>query len=392
MKVVIAALSSPTSMNGVSRHGMNLARALLVERGITSVHFIAGKWQKNLFRDIFEIGDSRLHTHWVSLPDANVSRLFWYSRELPQIAEQLQADIVHLTFPVPLSPGAMSCPVVLSLHDLYPFDIPGNFGFFRSAVARYIIGQCVPRVNAIACVSLSTQSLLRTHFGDLVAKSTVVPNIVEFPDVCAPGTLLGRLDGSPFVLCVAQHRANKRVDLAIETFAQLLGESVLSVEAKLLIVGIQGPETKKIHKRIRDLRLGGKVLLMSGLSDAQIRWAYENCQVLLAPSKVEGFGLPIAEGMLSGARIVCSDIPAFREIGDGYCHFVAPDLQSADAYALAARSALTTSRPLGARLAGFSHAAVGRAYARLYENISRSPFPQTLSEARCKSLMKKEIW
>ncbi len=37
----------------------------------------------------------------------------------------------------------------------------------------------------------------------------------------------------------------------------------------------------------------------------------------MVPSSMEGFGLPIVEGLVCGSRVVCSDIPAFREIGGG---------------------------------------------------------------------------
>jgi glycosyltransferase involved in cell wall biosynthesis len=372
MNVVIAAMSAPTKMNGVSRHGANLVRALLSTTAVSCVHFIAGEWQKEMFCSSLAGLDARLHTHWIALREANLSRLFWYYRELPCIAEQLQADIVHLTFPAPTAQSAYHCPVVLSLHDLYPFEIPRNFGILKSMVARHTVDQCIRRVNAVACVSTSTQRALSDRFPALTRKSVVIPNVVEFPSA-ASSIGIDPLKGRSFILCVAQHRSNKNIPLVVEVFEQLMRDGTLSVESRLVIVGIPGPETPKIQEAIHRARLSCKVLLYTGLSEAEMRWCFENCEVLLAPSTNEGFGLPIIEGLLAGARAVCSDIPAFREIAGGACHFVPWTAHPVATYAHAVRQALTGPRTCGARFPRFSAAAVGRQYAQLYSDLIRSP-------------------
>jgi glycosyltransferase involved in cell wall biosynthesis len=91
---------------------------------------------------------------------------------------------------------------------------------------------------------------------------------------------------------------------------------------KLVVVGIDGPETQHIHRLVSELNLSRSVLLLRGLSDPELQWCYGRCEALVAPSKTEGFGLPVAEGLLVGCRIVCSDIPAFREVGGPHCRYV----------------------------------------------------------------------
>jgi glycosyltransferase involved in cell wall biosynthesis len=115
------------------------------------------------------------------------------------------------------------------------------------------------------------------------------------------------------------------------------------------------------------------VLLCSGLSEGELRWCYENCCVLLAPSSLEGFGLPVAEGILAGSRIVCSDIPAFRELGTKSCRFVSAGDDAAAAYAEAVREVLRLPSPRGAHLPHLSPASIGQQYAQLYESLVCSP-------------------
>jgi glycosyltransferase involved in cell wall biosynthesis len=375
MKIVIAALSAPVQLNGVSRHSVNLARALLSTRKVNGVHFLMGEWQREMFQGTLGEMDARLHTHWITLPDANWSRLVWYYRELPQIAEQLEADLVHLSFPAPVASHAFHCSTVLTLHDMYPFEIPQNFGRWRSALARWTMAQCIRKVDAIACVSTSTRLLLESRFPAETRKSVVVPNVVETQPLRGAACRPMSIEASDFVLCVAQHRRNKNVPLAIRVFERVLQRRILPADARLVVVGIAGPETKKIQAEIRAQKLDGRVLLLSGLSDAELQWCYRNCSVLLAPSSMEGFGLPVAEGTLAGCRIVCSDIPAFREVIGEHGRFVSWEGNLIESYADAIAFALAESKPPSTALPHLSAAHVGRQYLALYQDVISSRIP-----------------
>lgn len=377
MNVVIAAMSAPARMNGVSRHAANLARALLSAKEISEIHFVAGAWQKEMYQSALGVCDLRLHTHWIPLPEANLSRLFWYYRELPCIAAQLEADIVHLTFPAPTAMAAYSCATVLSLHDLYAFDIPCNFGRLKSAVARRTVSQCVHRVDAIACVSSTTQSEFARRFPRLAHKTQVIHNVVEFRVPASISSNLGTLTGRSFILCVAQHRSNKNIPLAVRVFERLLGERILPADARLVVVGIPGPETCNIEAEIRNAGLSRKVVLFSGLSDAEMRWCYENCVMLLAPSSTEGFGLPVAEAMLAGARIVCSDIPAFREVCGEACRYVPWIDDQVDTYVRAIREAVCAPPYRDRFPLQLTAASIGDRYASLYCELACAPKSRT---------------
>jgi glycosyltransferase involved in cell wall biosynthesis len=124
-----------------------------------------------------------------------------------------------------------------------------------------------------------------------------------------------------FFLMVAQHRANKNILLALKVFEELLQRKSIDQRTLLLLIGNDGPETAAIHSFIERRSLQANVRLVSGVTDGELRWLYENCEVLMVPSSMEGFGLPLAEGLFCGSRIVCSDIPAFREIGGDACHY-----------------------------------------------------------------------
>lgn len=369
MKVLVAALSEPAHLNGVSRHAVNLTRALLSTAEISCVHFIAGHWQRELYRQLTDKPDARLRLHWISLRDARVSRLWWYFRELPLIARQLEVDIVHLTYPVPFARNAFPCSAVLSLHDLYPFDCPRNFGYLRGKVARSIMRHCIASADAIACVSETTRRRLEKWVGGEAAKAAVIPNVVEAAPMHHALRAPDGVEPDAFILLIAQHRFNKGVPLAIRVFHHALQQDVLPHGSRLLIVGIPGPETSLIQSQIRALKLGERIHLCHGLSEAELNWCYRNCSLLLAPSLIEGFGLPVAEAALAGCRIVCSDIHAFREIGADCC-YVPWRPRMIDAYTSAVREVLASPRPPACRLPQFSVLRVGQRYQELYRDLA----------------------
>ena len=57
------------------------------------------------------------------------------------------------------------------------------------------------------------------------------------------------------------------------------------------------------------------IKLFDFISDESLTWLYQNCYALVNASLYEGFGLPLIEAAAFNCkRIMCSDIPVFREI------------------------------------------------------------------------------
>ncbi len=372
MKIVLAGLSAPTQLNGVSRHAANIVRGLMAHPDAREIHLLAGAWQTGMFAQAIASSDARLRIHPISIPHRNLARLRWYYRDLPRIARQLRADVVHLSYTMPIDARPFACPIVVSLHDLYPFDIPQNFGLIKGPINRELMHQCLRKVDAIACVSESTRRCVSQRFGSaLNRKAVTIPNAVE-PLSLAPSRPPQLSEDQPFVLCIAQHRANKNIPLAVRIFERLLRRGVVRHHAKLVVIGIPGPESPRIHAQIRTSELEPSVVLLNGISDSEMQWCYRNCQLLLAPSSIEGFGLPIAEALLAGCPVVCSDIPAFREIGGPHCRYVRFGDAVLERYESAIADTLTEPRLAPAALPGLSTAFIARQYLALYARLLAS--------------------
>jgi glycosyltransferase involved in cell wall biosynthesis len=365
MNLLITAISSATGPSGICRHAYNLVRCAASRGEVSHITLAIGKWQELYFRNSFNLESTRVSIVFVDISNDAFARNMWYLRELPKLAEEVAANIVHLSFPVPIRRNLMRCPVVVSLHDLYPYDEPNNFGFPKVFFNRVFLQQCLKEVDCVACVSETTLSRLKVRFPRFAhRKSVVVHNCVTIGSI-EPVLPVGQQ--CKFVLMVAQHRANKNIPLALKVFEEILQRKMIDQHALLLLVGNRGPETDAIRSLIEQRSLEASVRLIDGVTDGELRWLYENCEFLMVPSSMEGFGLPIAEGLFCGSRVVCSDIPAFREIGGDACHYFDLHAESgSSAMVEAICNALAGPAKPARRLERFLLENVAREYGALY--------------------------
>jgi glycosyltransferase involved in cell wall biosynthesis len=370
VEVLVAAVAASEQLSGVPRHAINLATCLLTRPEISKVHIVLGEWQLKAAQAALPLDDPRLTVHQIAIDRNAIARNLWYYRGLPNLVDMLQVDVVHLAYPVPVGRRRFRCPVVVTLHDLYPYDIPSNFGFPKVFVNRAILQQCLRAVDAIACVSESTLERLDMHApGIAIRKASTIYNCVDAKAGSKELSALPGWSNEPLLLCVAQHRRNKNVVLAIEIFEDLLRSGVISEDTRLVVIGIDGPETARIHSFLRSSKLTSKVSLVRGVSDEELAWCYANCELLLAPSSIEGFGYPIVEAMLHHTRVVCSDIPAFREVGGSYCHYADLQPDPVKSFTDAVRIALQTHKFRSGSIEHFSSGRIGEAYMHLYTRL-----------------------
>lgn len=371
MKIMVAAASFSSDISGIQRHALNLVRCLLRRPEISRVELVVAPWQTRMAEVLATADRGRLAVHVAEMEEGSFSRNRWYYLVLPALASRLQVDLVHLTYPVPVRAAAFPCPTVLTLHDLYPFEIPQNFRFPQVIFNRLVLKQCLRSVDAIACVSDTTLLKMREYVSPSIwEKAGRIYNCVEPELDSAASSPLVDWRGQAFLLCIAQHRYNKNIPLLINAFHRLLRGAKVDPDTKLVVIGIDGPETPRIHRLISRLDLDSHVLLLRGLPEPDLQWCYANCEVLVAPSKTEGFGLPVVEGLLAGCRVVCFDIGAFREVGGAHCRFVAPGPSEESALATAIHTAMAGPRGVSISFPHLSAEAISHEYVRLYRRLS----------------------
>jgi glycosyltransferase involved in cell wall biosynthesis len=371
MNILISGLSRFTSPTGICRYVSGLAKSLNAQPGVSRVTCVVGSWQLAYYDRVLGLGAlSNVDVFPVEIRNTSLGRNLWFLTELPGVARRTGADLVHWSFPIPVSGRNYGAKTVVTIHDLYPFDFPFNVGYPKVLFSRSLLRRSVASSDGVSSVSATTLARLRELIPSAKSKPVaVIPNVVAFADT---GSLRPdwMRDSDKFVLVVAQHRRNKNLPLAITGFRRMREKRVLPSDSKLVIVGSHGPETRAILGSIRLGGLGDSVRLASSIGDCELRWLYEHCLLFLATSAIEGFCVPLLEAMYFGCRIVCSDIETLREIGSSNCHYFEVEKSPVASLMAACESALAASAPARSFChTKYSSRAVGEQYLALYSEV-----------------------
>jgi alpha-1,2-rhamnosyltransferase len=101
------------------------------------------------------------------------------------------------------------------------------------------------------------------------------------------------------------------------------------VDVNLCIIGRVGWRVEETMERIhKSPEYNQRLIHFSDLNDDELLYCYKHAKMLLFPSIVEGFGLPIVESLSNNLPVLASDTPIHREVGGdsiGYFNLADPN-------------------------------------------------------------------
>jgi glycosyltransferase involved in cell wall biosynthesis len=282
--------------------------------------------------------------------------------DLYHLVDHSYSQLVHV-----LPPGR----AVVTCHDLDTFgcllepDRDPRPAWFRAMAGRILSG--FRKAAAVTCDSAATRDAVRAHRLVPDDRLHVVPLGVspEFsadPDPSADAEaarLLGPPDpgAPPNLLHVGSTIPRKRVDVLLAVFA-----SVRRALPGARLIRVGGALTPDQARQARDLGVAEAVVSLPPLSRAVLSAVYRRAALVLQPSESEGFGLPVAEALTSGAAVLASDLAVLREVaGDAAAYRPVGDVP---AWAEAALALL--GERLGCPSSWQARRASGLARARLF--------------------------
>jgi len=259
-----------------------------------------------------ELGD---RVSAVALPISARRRAQWAFGELVSVAiaaRRARVELLHsmANFAPPWGPFRR----VVTIHDLHFRAVPELLSWpMRTGTAKLVqIG--ANHSDRIIAVSASGREEIVAGLGIERNRIDVIPNGVRTPPPERPSRRDARercrLGRRQVALAVASDMPHKNLPILIDALAL-----IPAPERPALVIAGHGTSTGELPERAAVLGVDEDVRLLGGVSTAELESLYALADCLVVPSLHEGFGLPVLEAMARSVPVVCSDIPALREVG-----------------------------------------------------------------------------
>jgi len=240
-----------------------------------------------------------------------------------------QADIFHLTSPLPLS--VLRTPKVVTVHDVIPIIFPSST---KVNVSHYykMIKASLKDASVIFCVSENSRLDLIKYF-DIPEKKihityesadlpTVIQNLKQKDIEIFLKNNFKFINYKKYFIFYGAIEPKKNVKRIIEAFQKA------KTEFPILIVGKDG----WLHQDV-DLLLNSLWRIKSNrkrfirvpyISFLNLMTLLKGARGLVFPSFYEGFGLPVLEAMQIGCPVITSNVSSLPEVGGDAVHYVDP--------------------------------------------------------------------
>lgn len=287
---------------GTGRYAVQLAAALAAREGVTVSTWTA--WHRAVGAAHVDGADG---PHRLPLPRRPLTEVWAHGAgPVPR-----GVDLVHA--PTLLLPPRRRRPLVVTVHDAVPWTHPETLTPRGVRWHRAMAERAARTADAIVAPSEATAALLVEHLG-LSRRPDVVPLGATALPLPADAALRAEALGLPaggYVLSLATMEPRKGLDVLVRALAQRSAPDL-----PLLLVGAPGWGGVDPVTLATELGLPtGRVRVLGRLDDADLAVVVSAATVLAVPSRAEGFGLPVLEGMAAGVPVVTSEDPALRELG-----------------------------------------------------------------------------
>jgi glycosyltransferase involved in cell wall biosynthesis len=307
---------------GIGRYTAELLR-LLPAQGVDVTPFTARHPRGDVMRALHAHDLDGLDPVILPLPAAVLYDAWHLLGVAGPVRRVAPVDLVHA--PSPAVPPAGGVPLVVTVHDAAPLVMPEAFTRRGVKFHRRGFAAAAKRARLVIAVSEFCADEVTTHTGIPRDRIRVVPNGVDrvraSEDAVHKARSIYAIDDAPYVFWAGTFQPRKNVRALLDAFTRL---DPAVVPHRLVLAGPPGWKPDDADAEVA-AALGDRVRLLGPVHREQLFPLFAGADLYAFPSRHEGFGIPVLEAMAQETPVLCSDIPALREVAGDSARFVSPD-------------------------------------------------------------------
>ena len=245
---------------------------------------------------------------------------------IPQAAKG--CDLLHV--PHYNAPLLHRGPMLVSILDLiHIMDAAYRRSFKSWVYARPMLNLVARRAEHIITISEYSKTQIVERLGVPASKVTAIYCGVnsEFQPMDSQEAFAKVSAGigihEPYILYVGSLKPYKNVSGLLEAFAMLRTKG--NILQRLVILGDDIQWKRSLGEECARLRIEQVTTFLPHVTQELLPKIYAAADLLVMPSRIEGFGLPVLEAMACGTPVICSRMASLPEVGGDAVVYFDPD-------------------------------------------------------------------
>lgn len=215
---------------------------------------------------------------------------------------------------------------IVVVHDVVADLFPQTLTWSHRLAHRLFLQSSIEHCDLLVVNSHGTASRVHARFGrepDLVVRPPIKRRFQPQDNAAIVEIKQDHQLPQRYVLAVGTIEPRKNLGALIQACVRLTldGHDIGS----LVIAGSQGWLTQATNAAIAQAQASGlDIRLLGQVSETELPALYAGAQLFVLPSLYEGFGMPVAEALACGTRVLATDMPETREAGGEQAFYCSP--------------------------------------------------------------------
>jgi glycosyltransferase involved in cell wall biosynthesis len=240
--------------------------------------------------------------------------LDWDQKDLPYLYAQKRA---------------IGFKAILFCYDIIPILLPHLcVGNVAAAFGKYFadVAWCADQLFCISDQSKVDLTGFLKSIGTPVPEMQVVHLGCDLVDRLEDSAdlAIASLMHSPYLLFVSTIERRKNHEVLYRAYIRLIEAGTTNLP-KLVFAGKMGWGVQDFLADLQyDPRIAGYIQILHYVTDADLSYLYRHAYFTVFPSLYEGWGLPVAESLMSGKFCLASNSASIPEVGDDFVEYIEP--------------------------------------------------------------------